>query len=87
MAQLNYISYRVTIKFTAEVNKWCIIFVHFKNSKCFIETWMKPVLLVLLSWFILLSSFQDPEILQPQSNEILTAIVHGMKKEEPRWVF
>lgn len=27
---------------------------------------------------------QEPEILQPQSNEILTAIVHGMKKEEPR---
>ncbi|KAJ8320922.1 LOW QUALITY PROTEIN: hypothetical protein KUTeg_002509 [Tegillarca granosa] len=25
----------------------------------------------------------DPEILQTQSNEILTAIVHGMKKEEP----
>lgn len=25
----------------------------------------------------------DPEILQAQSNEILTAIVHGMKKEEP----
>lgn len=25
----------------------------------------------------------EPEILQPQSNEILTAIVHGMKKEEP----
>ncbi|XP_034302242.1 importin subunit beta-1 isoform X3 [Magallana gigas] len=25
----------------------------------------------------------DPEILQNQSNEILTAIVHGMKKEEP----
>ena len=30
---------------------------------------------------------QEPEILQPQSNEILTAIVHGMKKEEPRYVF
>lgn len=30
--------------------------------------------------------FQEPEILQPQSNEILTAIVHGMKKEEPRYV-
>jgi len=29
---------------------------------------------------------QDPEILQTQSNVILTAIVHGMKKEEPRWV-
>ncbi|XP_067687628.1 importin subunit beta-1-like isoform X1 [Haliotis asinina] len=25
----------------------------------------------------------DPEILQTQSNDILTAIVHGMKKEEP----
>ncbi|GFN99781.1 importin subunit beta-1 [Plakobranchus ocellatus] len=25
----------------------------------------------------------EPEILQPQSNEILTAIVHAMKKEEP----
>ncbi|NP_001191603.1 importin beta 1 [Aplysia californica] len=25
----------------------------------------------------------DPEILQPQSNDILTAIVHAMKKEEP----
>ncbi|KAL8564063.1 Importin subunit beta-1 [Nucella lapillus] len=25
----------------------------------------------------------EPEVLQPQSNEILTAIVHGMKKEEP----
>lgn len=25
----------------------------------------------------------DPEILQSQSNEILTAIVHGMKKDEP----
>ena len=25
-----------------------------------------------------------PEILQAQSNEILTAIVNGMKKEEPR---
>lgn len=29
---------------------------------------------------------QDPEILQAQSNVILTAIVHGMKKEEPRFV-
>ena len=29
--------------------------------------------------------FQEPEILQTQSNEILTAIVHGMKKEEPRY--
>ncbi|XP_046331579.1 importin subunit beta-1-like isoform X3 [Haliotis rufescens] len=26
---------------------------------------------------------EDPEILQTQSNDILTAIVHGMKKEEP----
>ncbi|XP_041374480.1 LOW QUALITY PROTEIN: importin subunit beta-1-like [Gigantopelta aegis] len=25
----------------------------------------------------------DPEILQPESNSILTAIVHGMKKDEP----
>ena len=31
-------------------------------------------------------SLQEPEILQPQSNEILTAIVHAMKKEEPRSV-
>jgi len=30
--------------------------------------------------------FQDPDILTTQSNEILTAIVHGMKKEEPRFV-
>ena len=30
--------------------------------------------------------FQEPEILQAQSNEILTAIVHGMKKEETRLV-
>lgn len=29
---------------------------------------------------------QDPEILQTQSNEILTAIVHGMKKEETRYL-
>ena len=28
--------------------------------------------------------FQDPEILQTKSNSILTAIVHGMKKDEPR---
>ena len=32
------------------------------------------------------SGFQDPDILTSQSNEILTAIVHGMKKEEPRYV-
>ena len=37
----------------------------------------------LKSIFIL---FQDPEILQPQSNDILTAIVHAMKKEEPRYL-
>ena len=27
--------------------------------------------------------FQDAEVLATQSNEILTAIVHGMKREEP----
>lgn len=28
-------------------------------------------------------SFQDPEQLQDKSNEILTAIIQGMRKEEP----
>ena len=27
-------------------------------------------------------SYKDPDVLQSQSNEILTAIIHGMKKEE-----
>lgn len=31
----------------------------------------------------LLCSFQDPEQLQDKSNEILTAIIQGMRKEEP----
>lgn len=31
----------------------------------------------------LLWSFQDPEQLQDKSNEILTAIIQGMRKEEP----
>ncbi len=30
--------------------------------------------------------FQDPEILETQSNIILTAIVNGMKKDETRYV-
>lgn len=31
----------------------------------------------------LLCLFQDPEQLQDKSNEILTAIIQGMRKEEP----
>lgn len=37
-------------------------------------------LLHLLYFFL----FQDAHVLSSQSNEILTAIVNGMKKEEPR---
>ena len=28
---------------------------------------------------------QDPNVLAVQANEILTAIIQGMRKEEPRW--
>lgn len=38
-------------------------------------------LIILLT--ALLCSFQDPEQLQDKSNEILTAIIQGMRKEEP----
>lgn len=41
-----------------------------------------PYSCVLHLMFILL--FQDAHVLSSQSNEILTAIVNGMKKEEPR---
>ena len=34
--------------------------------------------------YVMIYVLQVPEILQSQSNEILTAIVNGMKKEEPR---
>lgn len=38
-------------------------------------------LIILLT--ALLCLFQDPEQLQDKSNEILTAIIQGMRKEEP----
>lgn len=36
-----------------------------------------------LLYLLRFSSFQDPEQLQDKSNEILTAIIQGMRKEEP----
>ena len=39
---------------------------------------------VLTLFNILKILFQEPEILESQSNMMLTAIINGMKKEEPR---
>lgn len=36
-----------------------------------------------LLYLLRFCSFQDPEQLQDKSNEILTAIIQGMRKEEP----
>lgn len=36
-----------------------------------------------LLYLLRFSLFQDPEQLQDKSNEILTAIIQGMRKEEP----
>jgi importin subunit beta-1 len=38
---------------------------------------------VLSMFAVLFCLFQDPEQLQDKSNEILTAIIQGMRKEEP----
>ena len=35
------------------------------------------------SYMVFLYFLQEAEVLATQSNEILTAIVHGMKREEP----
>lgn len=39
--------------------------------------------LLLLAYLPQLTSFQKPEILSLRSNEILTAVIHGARKDEP----
>lgn len=56
-------------------------FLEQSGDKSPLDIFHAKLLLVLVK--LIMFCFQDPEQLQDKSNEILTAIIQGMRKEEP----